>query len=133
MRGYFNPPSTTESARASPREKFRIFKKVLTQIRVSRQKGSADDVCTCTRDVKKQINSPVNAHVLRSALILLSLVTFNREIFCQTPTPSPTATAECPRPTPGACVSYEAESPICPPNPEVGERCNILTGSAFVL
>jgi hypothetical protein len=67
------------------------------------------------------------AHFLRSALILLSLVTFSRDVFCQTPTPtatpipSPTAT-ECPRPTPGTCISYEAESDN-----------NTLEGSAFVL
>jgi hypothetical protein len=92
-------------------------------------------VCTRTRDVKRQINPSMNAYVLRSALILLSLVTFNQDIFCQTPTPSPTptATAECFRPPPGACASYEAESPICPPNPQAGDRCNILQGSAFVL
>jgi hypothetical protein len=84
-------------------------------------------VCTRTRDVKKQINPSVKAHFLRSALILLSLVTFNQDIFCQTPTPTATATpsptaTECPRPTPGSCVSYEAESPD-----------NTLEGSAFVL
>jgi len=33
-----------------------------------------DDVCTRTRDVKKQINSSIKAHLLRSALILLSLL-----------------------------------------------------------
>jgi hypothetical protein len=47
----------------------------------------------------------------------------DQDIFCQqpspTPTPSPSAT-ECPRPTPGSCISYEAES-------------NTLTGSAFAL
>ena len=79
--------------------------------------------------MKKQMNPPSKAHLLRNALILLSLVTFNQEIFCQTPTPtgtpsatpSPTASV-CPRPTPGTCVSYEAESDD-----------NTLTGSAFVL
>jgi len=77
--------------------------------------------------VKRQINPSIKGHLLRSALILLSLVSFNQDIFCQTPTPtataspSPTAT-ECPRPTPGTCVSYEAESDN-----------NTLTGSAFVL
>ncbi len=75
----------------------------------------------------KQINPSIKAHSLRSALILLSLVTSNQNIFCQTPTPTATATAspsatECPRPTPGTCVSYEAESDN-----------NTLTGSAFVL
>src|SRR5205823_3811856 len=30
------------------------------------------------------------------------------------------------------CPSYEAESPICPPSPQIGERCNILTGSAGI-
>ncbi len=80
-----------------------------------------------TRDVKKQINPSIKAHLLRSALILLSLVTFNQDIFCQTPTPTATATpsptaTECPRPTPGACTSYEAESDV-----------NTLGGSAFVL
>ena len=76
--------------------------------------------------MKKQINPSIKAHLLRSALILLSLVTSNQNIFCQTPTPTATATAspsatECPRPTPGTCVSYEAESDN-----------NTLTGSAFV-
>ena len=76
--------------------------------------------------MKKQISSSIRAHLLRNALILLSLLTFNQEIFCQapptpTPTPSPTASV-CPRPTPGTCVSYEAESDD-----------NILTGSAFIL
>ena len=79
--------------------------------------------------IKKQINPHIKAHLLRSALILLSLVTFNQDIFCQTPTPtttpsatpSPTASV-CPRPTPGTCVSYEAEAVV-----------NTLTGSAFVL
>ena len=73
--------------------------------------------------MKKQINPSVKAHLLRSVLILLSLVTFNQEIFCQTPTPtatpSPTAT-ECPIPRPGACTSYEAES-------------NDNTGTAFIV
>jgi alpha-galactosidase-like CBM13-containing protein len=85
--------------------------------------------------VKKQINPSAKPHLLRSALILLSLVTFNQDIFCQTPTPtttatpSPTATATpsptataCSIPTPGACTSYEAES-----------SNNTLEGSAFVL
>ena len=75
--------------------------------------------------MKKQTNPSIKAQLLRNALILLSLVTFNQEIFCQSPTPSPTPTATasvCPRPTPGTCVSYEAESDN-----------NILTGSAFVL
>ena len=75
--------------------------------------------------MKKQINPSTKALLLRSVLILLSLVTFNQDIFCQTPTPTATATpspsaTECPRPTPGSCVSYEAED-------------NTLTGSAFVL
>src|SRR5689334_13861126 len=61
------------------------------------------------------------------------LVLISSRTFAQTPTPtatatpSPTATptaspsaTECPRPTPGTCVSYEAED-------------NTLTGSAFVL
>jgi FG-GAP-like repeat len=46
----------------------------LTQFRVSRQKGVADDVCSRARDVKKQINPSIKAHLLRSALILLSLL-----------------------------------------------------------
>ena len=69
--------------------------------------------------MKKQINHSVKAHLLRSALILLSLVAFNRDIFCQTPTP--TATAATCRPTPGL-QSYEAESDV-----------NTLQGSAIVL
>src|SRR5206468_1483032 len=87
-----------------------------------------DDVRTCKGDVKKQINPPTTTHLLRNALILLLLVTFNREIFCQTPTPtvtatpSPTATAACVRPTPGQCVSFEAEADV-----------NTLGGSAFIL
>ena len=79
-------------------------------------------MCTRTRDVKKQINPSVKAHLLRSALILLSLVAFNRDIFCQTPTPTATATAATCRPTPGVCTSYEAESDV-----------NTLEGSAIVL
>jgi hypothetical protein len=81
-----------------------------------------------TRDVKKQITPPIRTHLLRNALILLLLVTFNREILCQTPTPtatatpSPTATAACARPTPGECVWYEAEADN-----------NTLGGSAFIL
>src|SRR4051794_34188978 len=72
--------------------------------------------------IKKQIDPPFTAHLFRSALILFSLVTFNEDVFCQgTPTPSPTASV-CALPTPGTCVSYEAESDN-----------NILTGSAFVL
>jgi hypothetical protein len=103
-------------------------KKALTQFRVSRQKGVSPMMCaTRTRDVKKQINPSINAHLLWSALILLSLVTFNQNIFCQTPTPTATATpsptaTECPRATPGVCTSYEAESDN-----------NTLTGSAFIL
>ena len=83
--------------------------------------------------MKKQIDPPSKAHLLRSALILLSLVTFSPDIFCQSPTPTATGTPSptptpspsasvCPRPTPGTCVSYEAESDD-----------NLLTGSAFVL
>jgi len=79
--------------------------------------------------MKKQINPSIKAHLLRSALILLSLVAFNQDIFCQTPTPTATptptptpASTECPRATPGVCTSYEAES-----------NDNTLTGSAFVL
>ena len=72
--------------------------------------------------MKKQINHSVKAQLLRSALILLSLVAFNRDIFCQTtPTPTPTATAATCRPTPG-CIPYEAESDV-----------NTLQGSAIVL
>jgi hypothetical protein len=85
--------------------------------------------------MKKQINPPGKARFLRNALILLSLVTFNQEIFCQSPTPTPTGTPSptpsgtpspsCSpnsSPTPGTCTSYEAES------------CNnTRTGSAFVL
>ena len=53
------------------------------------------------------------------------MVLISSRTFAQTPTPTATATAsptatECPRPTPGTCVSYEAED-------------NTLTGSAFVL
>jgi hypothetical protein len=85
-----------------------------------------DNVRTRTRDVKKQINPSAKAHLLRSALILFSLVTFNQDIFCQTPTPTasptPTPAATCPRATPGVCTSYEAES-----------EDNILEGSAFIL
>ena len=81
--------------------------------------------------MKKQINPFVDAHLLRCALILLSLVTFNEDIFCQatptatataTATPSPTATASCFRPPPGSCAPYEAES-----------DSNTLEGSAIVL
>src|SRR5262245_36217520 len=85
--------------------------------------------------MKKQINPPGKARFLRNALILLSLVTFNQAIFCQSPTPTPTGTPSptpsgtpspsCTpnsSPTPGACTAYEAESCI-----------NTLTGSAFVL
>jgi Alpha-galactosidase, CBM13 domain len=78
--------------------------------------------------VKKRIDSSLKANVLRNALILISLVTFNREMFCQTPSPTatpsptPTPTAVCARPTPGTCVRYEAESDN-----------NTLGGSAFVL
>ena len=75
--------------------------------------------------MKRQIDPPIKAYFLWSALILLSLVSFNQDILGQTPTPtatpSPTASV-CPRPTPGTCVSYEAESDV-----------NLLTGSAFVL
>ena len=84
---------------------------------------------TRTRDVKKHFNpSPLRAHLLRSALILLSLVTFNHDIFGQTPTPTATPTptpdcdGTCARPTPGECTSFEAESDV-----------NTLEGSAFVL
>ena len=107
--------------------------------------------------MKKQINPSIQAHVLRSALILLSLLAIcaipfalaqsrnrgstesnlaNRTDESQHPTetsslptgisptatPSPTATAQCFRPPPGACISYEAES-----------SDNTLTGSAIVL
>jgi hypothetical protein len=76
---------------------------------------------------KQRISSFIQAHLLRKALILLSLIAFGQQIFCQTPTPTATATPSpsasmCPRPTPGTCVSYEAESPD-----------NTLTGSAFIL
>jgi hypothetical protein len=34
---------------------------------------------------------------------------------------------------PGSCPNqYEAESPICPPSPQPGERCNILAGGAGI-
>src|SRR5215510_3027206 len=79
--------------------------------------------------MKKQINPLSKARFLRNALILLSLLAFDQEIFCQTPTPTATPSATptstpsvCALPTPGTCVSYEAESDV-----------NILTGSAFVL
>ena len=36
------------------------------------------------------------------------------------------------RNAPPPCPSYEAESPICPPNPEPGERCNILAGGVVI-
>jgi hypothetical protein len=96
--------------------------------------NSQDDEGTT---IKKQINPSIKAHLLRSALILLSLVTFNQEIYCQQATPTPTATGtptpiatatpspsatECPRATPVVCTSYEAESDN-----------NTLGGSAFVL
>jgi len=91
--------------------------------------GLLSEIPGITTTMKKQIDPPINAHLLRNALILLSLLAFNQELFCQTPTPtttpsatpSPTASV-CPRPTPGTCVSYEAESDV-----------NTLTGSAFVL
>src|SRR5262249_7098973 len=62
---------------------------------------------------------------------LFGLVVISSTTFAQTPTPTATGTpaatatpsptaSECPRPTPGTCVSYEAED-------------NTLTGSAFVL
>ena len=78
--------------------------------------------------MKTQIDPPIKVHFLR-VLILLALLIFTQEIFCQTPTPtgtpsatpSPTASV-CPRPTPGTCIVYEAES-----------DANLLTGSAFVL
>ena len=58
--------------------------------------------------MKKQTNPSIKAHLLRSALILLSLVTFNQDIFCQptpTPSPSPTATALLARPHTGnVCI-----------------------------
>ena len=121
--------STFLTARASrPTKNSQNFQKGLDAISRFAAKGcSPDDVYTRTRDVKKQINPSVKAHLLRSALILLSLVTFNQDIFCQTPTPTATATpsptaTECPRPTPGSCTSYEAES-----------NDNTLEGSAFVL
>ena len=51
------------------------FQKGLDAISRFAAKGSSpDDVCTRTRDVKKQINPPIKAHLLRSALILFSLV-----------------------------------------------------------
>jgi Carbohydrate binding module (family 35) len=73
--------------------------------------------------MKKQVE-PVKMHLLWGALILLSILSFNHDTFCQSPTPSATASpnpsaTECPRPTPGSCTSYEAED-------------NTLTGSAFV-
>ena len=120
----------------APKKNFEDSQKHLDAISCFAAKGcSPDDVYTCTRDVRKQINPSVKAQLLRSALILLSLVTFNQDIFCQTSTPtatvtpSPTATATpsptstaCSIPTPGACTSYEAES-----------SNNTLQGSAFVL
>jgi alpha-galactosidase-like CBM13-containing protein len=123
------------------REKnFEDFQKGLDSISRFAPKGCC--LMMCARDVKKQINPAIKAHLLRSALILFSLVTFNQDIFCQTPTPtatatpSPTVTATpspiatatpspsgtCSIPTPGACTSYEAES-----------SNNTLEGSAFVL
>jgi elongation factor P hydroxylase len=36
------------------------------------------------------------------------------------------------RNAPPPCPSYEAESPICPPSPQIGERCNILAGGVVV-
>jgi hypothetical protein len=73
------------------------------------------------------MNPFIKAHLLRSALILLSLLTFNHHVLCQSPTPSPTATpspsaSACPRATPGVCTWYEAES-----------ENNTLGGSAFIL
>ena len=38
-------------------------------------------------------------------------------------------TPNAPRPCPN---QYEAESPICPPSPQIGERCNILAGGAGI-
>ena len=111
----------SESSRASPApwQFSKIFKKVLTQFRFSRQKGVPRYVCTRTRDVKKQINHSVKAHLLRSALILLSLVAFNRDIFCQTPTPTRRQRHAGRH---RRCISYEAESDV-----------NTLQGSAIVL
>ena len=46
----------------------------------------------CFRHSPKITKSPsIKAHLLRSALILLSLLTFNQDIFGQTPTPTGTA------------------------------------------
>jgi Alpha-galactosidase, CBM13 domain len=109
------------------REKnFEDFQKGLDSISRFAPKGCC--LMMCARDLKKQINPFVKAHLLRSALILLSLVTFNQDIFGQTPTPTETPTPTptpistgC-FPTPGDCTSYEAESPD-----------NTLGGSAFVL
>ncbi|PYL61573.1 MAG: hypothetical protein DMF24_06890, partial [Verrucomicrobia bacterium] len=54
-------------------------------------------MCTQTRDVKKQIYPSINAYLLRSALILLSLFTFNQNIFCQESlSPAATPTPTCP-------------------------------------
>jgi Alpha-galactosidase, CBM13 domain len=79
--------------------------------------------------MKKQINPSIKAHLLPGVLIVLSLVTICPIplALAQSPTPIPTGTPSpsatvCPRPTPGVCTSYEAESPD-----------NTLTGSAFVL
>ena len=96
-------------------------------------------MCPGTRDVKKQIHSSLKAHLLRTALILISVIAFSPHVFCQvsptptatptplisptpTGTPSPSATAVCVRPTPGVCTSFEAEADV-----------NTLMGSAFVL
>ena len=78
--------------------------------------------------MKQKIELPIKPKFL-GVLILLLLLILNHETFCQTPTPtgtpsatpSPTASV-CPRPTPGTCVSYEAESDN-----------NTLIGSAFIL
>ena len=71
----------------------------------------------------KQINLSVRTRLFGSLLILLSIVSFNQDVFGQSPTPTATPSAtECPRPPPGTCTTYQAES-----------ASNTLTGSAIVL
>src|SRR5262245_64674300 len=82
-----------------------------------------------------QLSPSAKAHLLRSLFILLSLLAIYAPPFALAQTPTPTATGSptptatptptasvCALPTPGTCVSYEAESDN-----------NLLRGSAFVL
>jgi hypothetical protein len=59
----------------APEKNHEDFQKGLDAISRFAAKGcSPDDVYTCARDVKKQTSPPVKAHLLRSALVLLSLL-----------------------------------------------------------